>query len=191
MPSIFATATRKISRHTLGILLLSLLVSVGPTSVRGQSSSPEEDGGPAIQISVSPRLSPIRAADLDKWMSSRIIVVTIASAVLGFAASFFYLTKIPFGPAMNAEPRARRTFVLLLGSIFYPVVVLLLFADMSLNRFSGKDVFALVSNLFGLQGLFLMLISLVSFSLSSGLTARIKPFSHCPFLMFPKRQARS
>lgn len=184
---IFATA------KSLKTCLLLLLLMVGPTLVNAQSNSPEDnERGPAIQVSISPRLSPIRAADLDKWMSSRrIFLFSAFSGIVGFLVSAFYLTKIPFGPLMNAEPRARRIFGVLLVTIVLPVVLLALFADMYFISFPEKEIFAMVANLFGMQGMLIVLTSLLSFSFFSGLTAFVKRYSHCPYLMLPKRAARS
>ncbi|HET6979824.1 MAG TPA: hypothetical protein VFI24_26060 [Pyrinomonadaceae bacterium] len=173
-------------------LLLSLLMIAGPTIVTAQSSSPEtNDENSAIAVPILKKSSPIRVAELDKWMSARILWMTFLSGVAGFLISMFYLTKVPYGPSMNAEPRARTIFVVLLTFIVPPLAVLFLFADMYVFWFPGKGLFSVLSGLFGLQVLLMLVASVSSFTVVSGLVARIKPYSHCPYLTWPKNLTRS
>src|SRR6185369_13515650 len=119
-------------------------------------------------------------------MSARILWMTFFSGVAGFLVSMFYLTKIPYGPSMNAEPRARTIFVALLTFIVPPLAVIFLFADMYVVWFPGKGIFPVLSSLFGLQVLLMLVASVFSFTVVSGVVARIKPYSHCPYLIWPK-----
>ena len=181
-----------IRNNMLMILLLSLLLIGGPTIIAAQSSSPEtNDENSAIASPILKRSTPIRVAELDKWMSARILWMTFISGVAGFLVSMFYLTKIPYGPSMNAEPRARTIFVALLTFIVPPLAVIFLFADMYVFWFPGKGIFAVLSSLFGFQVLLMLVASVFSFTVVSGVVARIKPYSHCPYLTWPKSLNRS
>lgn len=184
---------RILVRHNiLRALLLSLLLIAGPAIVTAQSSSPEtNDENSEIAAPGLRKSSQIRVAELDKWMSARILWMTFFSGVAGFLVSMFYLTKIPYGPSMNAEPRARTIFVALLTFIVPPLAVIFLFADMYVFWFPGKGIFAVLSSLFGLQVLLMLVASVFSFTVVSGVVARIKPYSHCPYLTWPKSLNRS
>ena len=173
-------------------LVFSLLLIAGPTIIVAQSSTPESnDENAAVVVPVLQRSLPIRTAELDKWLDARIYWVIALSSLLGFLVSAFYLTKIPYGPSMNAEPRARKIFVALIAFIVPSLGVLFLFADMYVVRFSGRGLLAVLSNLFGLQVWLMLVAAVSSFTIVSGVVARLKPFSHCPYLMWPKRLTRS
>jgi hypothetical protein len=177
-----------VKNNALRILLFSLFLVGGPIMVSAQSATAgNSEENPPIEAPVREKFSLIRTAEMDKWMSARIGWVAAISGLVGFFVSAFYLTKIPYGPSMNAEPRARKILVVLIAFIVPPLGVLFLFADMYVNWFPGKEVFALLSNLFGLQVLLMLVASLSSFTLVAGVIARIKPFSHCPYLTWSKR----
>ena len=151
---------------------------------QGQNRLPQP--GRTSAGNVTPPTSLVRSGELDKWMYSRLTWITLGFAIAAFLVTWFYLSKLSFGSGMDVERKARRIFFVCLVFIVLPGIVAILLADMYFYWFRGADAFTLLGGLFGLQGLVLTASPLLAFTLATALTARLKPYSRCPYMLMPK-----
>jgi hypothetical protein len=193
--SINKHATR-IPWRTVRVLLIAFLL-VGPITTYSQNRQQQQQNANASSSRNSPANTPstgegiVRPRDLDQWMYARIVWIGLLGGIAAFLLSWFYLTKLSFGSGLETERRARRIFSVCLFFIALPLALLMLYADMYFYRFTGHLAFTLLGALFGLQGLLLTATALLAFTVAAALTARLKPLSRCPYMLWPKPQGRS
>jgi hypothetical protein len=177
-------------RETARVFLIALFLLAGHATTQGQNRAQQNAGAGAASRSAAANtptsLDIIRPRDLDRWMYARIAWAVVFGGLAGFLLSWLYLTKISYGGGLETERKARRIFLVCLFFIVLPAVLLLLYADMYFYSFIGYVAFTLLGALFGLQALLMTASALLAFTVAAAFTARHKPWSRCPYMLWPK-----